>query len=342
MRHLPVLLEETLAWLAPQRGGLFVDCTVGLGGHAHALLERFPGTTVLGIDRDPDALALAATRLAPFGERARLARGCFSDLARLVAEQGDTPPAGIYADLGVSSMQLDVAERGFSFQNDGPLDMRMGAAAPVDLEGPVDLEKDVDRETENDDLTAAEVLRDYSEDALKKMLWTYGEEQQAPRIARAIVERRDERPLETTAELRQLIESVKTPPHRRRPTGKGRRRMAAGRPATIHPATQTFQALRIEVNRELEELRGMIDSSVELLDRDGRLVVISYHSLEDRIVKHGLRHLAVGEIDRITGRPRAESQLIEVLTKKPVRPSPAEVDANPRSRSARLRAARRL
>lgn len=313
-RHEPVLLAEVLDLFAPvaagRAGAILVDCTLGLGGHAAALLERFPAAALVGIDRDGRALELAAERLSPFGARVRLARGRFSELERTLDALGVGRVDGILADLGVSSMQLDTAERGFSFQQDGPLDMRMGG----DEEGEV--------------MTAREVLESYSEKELQRLLRQYGEELNARQIARAIVECRAERPLETTGQLRRLIEQAK-PASRR-----GRK--------PIHPATQTFQALRIEVNRELAELGELLDQSVRRLESDGRLVLISYHSLEDRLVKHTLRDLATGEIEPVTGRPRAETQVIEVLTRKVVRPGAEEVARNPRGRSARLRAARRL
>jgi 16S rRNA (cytosine1402-N4)-methyltransferase len=317
-QHTPVLVAETLELLAPARGGLFVDGTVGLGGHAEALLAAHPATRLLGIDRDPDALARAAARLAPFGARVRLVEGDFHRLAELLAREGIDRIAGFLADLGVSSLQLDTPERGFSFRFDAPLDMRMGRHGP----------------------TAADLLNGSSEAELENILREYGEERQARRIARAIVAARAEAPLATTGQLKALIERVKG-----RAPGKARRlsrRAPSDREGRVDPATRVFQALRIAVNRELAGLREAVEQAVRLLETDGRLVVISYHSLEDRIVKNTLRDLARGEIDRITGRPHAETQAIEVLTKKPLRPSEAEVALNPRARSARLRAARRL
>lgn len=316
-QHEPVLLAEVVELFAPvaRKRAVLVDCTVGLGGHAAALLERFPAATLVGIDRDPRALEMAGARLARFGARVRLVRGRFSELARVLEAAGVARANGILADLGVSSMQLDTAERGFSFQHDGPLDMRMGG------------------EEEGEVMTAREVLQSYSEKELRRLLRQYGEELNAKQIARAIVECRAERPLETTGELRRLIEKVKPVPRRPAPR-RGRK--------SIHSATQTFQALRIEVNRELDELAALLDQSVRRLESDGRLVLISYHSLEDRMVKHTLRDLATGEIEPVMGRPRAETQVIEVLTKKVIRSSAEEVARNPRSRSARLRAARRL
>lgn len=307
MRHIPVLLEETTALLAPERGGLFVDCTLGLGGHSAALLEASPKARVIGIDRDPEALRLAESRLQPFAERMRLLPGEFSRLEQLLEAAQVDRVDGILADLGVSSLQLETAERGFSFRLEGPLDMRMGPG----------------------ELTAGEVVNRYREADLERIFRDYGEERQARRIARAIVARRDEQAIQTTLDLRQVVHRVlgRPPRHKRR---------------RIDPATRVFQAIRIEVNKELAGLESLLDQAVRLLRRDGRLVVISYHSLEDRIVKNKLRDLARGEVDQITGRPRSETQVIEVLTKRPVRPGEVEIAANPRARSARLRAARRL
>jgi 16S rRNA (cytosine1402-N4)-methyltransferase len=312
--HLPVLVAETLELLAPERGGLFVDATVGLGGHAAALLERGPAAQLVGIDRDPQALDRAARRLEHFGPRVRLLEGNFHDLLALLKAAGSGPGsvAGVLADLGVSSLQLDTAGRGFSFRREGPLDMRMGPGGR----------------------TAADVVNGSSEEELARIFREYGEEWQARRIARAIAVARRAAPIATTSHLQEIIRQAKGPPH---PGGHERER--EGR---VDPATRVFQALRIEVNEELSGLESAVDQAVRLLEHSGRLVIISYHSLEDRIVKNTLRDLARGQVDPVTGRPRSESQLIEVLTKKPIRPSDAEVEWNPRSRSARLRAARRL
>jgi 16S rRNA (cytosine1402-N4)-methyltransferase len=303
VHHEPVLLEETLRHLAPERGGLYVDCTLGLGGHAEALLDRAPRAHLVGIDRDPEALALAGERLRRFGERARTVEGNFHRLGEVV---GDRPLAGVLADLGVSSLQLDRAARGFSFRFEGPLDMRMGGGGR----------------------TAAEIVNRSSEADMEKIFREYGEEHQARRIARAIARERENGPIETTTALAELVRDAKGP--------------GAARRERIDPATRVFQALRIAVNEELEGLRGFIEEAVRMLQLDGRLVVISYHSGEDRIVKNALRDLDRGEVDQVTGRPLAETRLIEVLTKRPVRPSDAEIAFNPRSRSARLRAARRI
>jgi 16S rRNA (cytosine1402-N4)-methyltransferase len=306
------MLAESLERLAPERGGRFVDATLGLGGHAEALLASSPDVELVGIDRDPQALERAARRLAPFGSRVRLVQANFHQLDKTLAGLGVLSVAGVLADLGVSSLQLDTAERGFSFRFDGPLDMRMGLA----------------------ELTAADVVNQASEEELEKIFRDYGEERQARRIARAIGRARLERPIETTGELRQLVGRVA------RAHGGDRGRKPWGE--RIDPATRVFQALRIEVNQELEGLEAFIQQAVDLMETDGRLVILSYHSLEDRIVKNTLRGLAQGEVDQVTGRPLAETQVIEVLTRKPLRPSEEEVALNPRSRSARLRAARRL
>jgi len=271
------------------------------------LLEACPKARVIGIDRDPEALRLAESRLQPFAERMRLLPGEFSRLEELLEAAQVDRVDGILADIGVSSLQLETAERGFSFRLEGPLDMRMGPG----------------------ELTASEVVNRYREADLERIFRDYGEERQARRIARAIVARRDDQAIQSTSDLRQVVHRVlgRPPSHRKR---------------RIDPATRVFQAIRIEVNKELSGLESLLDQAVRLLRRDGRLVVISYHSLEDRIVKNKLRDLARGEVDQITGRPRSETQVIEVLTKRPIRPGEAEIEANPRSRSARLRAARRL
>ncbi len=301
MSHVPVLLAEAVELLAPERGGVFVDCTVGAGGHAAALLEAGPAALrLIGVDRDPQALEAAARRLRPFGGRARLLEGDFAELETLLERLGVGEVAGLLADLGVSSLQLETAERGFSFRLDGPLDMRMGAG----------------------ERTAAEVVNGYSEAELERILRDYGEERSARSIARRLVAAR---PLATTTELRRVVAGA-----------------AAGGRHRIDPATRVFQALRIEVNGELAALARLMEQSPRLLAIGGRLVVISYHSLEDRIVKNALRNLATGRRDPVTGQPLPGTRLFELLTRKPLRPSPAEVAANRRARSARLRAARRL
>jgi 16S rRNA (cytosine1402-N4)-methyltransferase len=227
-------------------------------------------------------------------------------LAGIGVRDGREPIAGVLADLGVSSLQLDTPGRGFSFRFDGPLDMRMGLS----------------------DVTAADLVHETSEGELETIIREYGEEKQARRIARAIARAREQKPIETTGELRRLIARAKGP--------------RAEREERIDPATRVFQALRIEVNQELAGLEGFIQEAIDLMEAGGRLVVISYHSLEDRIVKNRIREMAQGEVDQITGRTRSETQLIEALTRKPVRPTEEEIAFNPRSRSAKLRAAKRI
>jgi 16S rRNA (cytosine1402-N4)-methyltransferase len=301
--HVPVLCAESVAFLDVGRGGLYVDATVGLGGHAEAILAASPTARLLGLDRDADALELARARLAPFGARVALELGDFRDLeARL---GGERRIAGVLADLGVSSLQLDRGERGFSFSHSGPLDMRMG----------------------RDGRTAAELIAASTEAELTEIFRKYGEEPEARRVARAVAGAAKQGSLDTTRALAEVVRRAK-----RTPRGAER----------IDPATRVFQALRIAVNDELAALEEMIDQAVRLLEREGRLVVISYHSLEDRIVKNRMRDLARGEADPVTGRTRSETRVLDVLTRKPVRPSLVEIEANPRSRSARLRAARRL
>ena len=298
-----MLVAEVLHYLAPEpaTGRRLHDQARG-----HAWPAQAPEARLLGIDRDPQALALAAERLRPFGDRVRLVQGGFEDLDQLLEDAGFEKVAGILADLGVSSLQLDTAERGFSFRRAGPLDMRMGPGG----------------------VTAGEIVNGYAEADLEKILREYGEERDARRIVRAIVAARQERPIETTIELRDLIARAKGGSYER----EGR----------VDPSTRAFQALRIEANQELVALTRLMEDAVGRLEVGGRLVVISYHSLEDRIVKHSLRAYDRGETDQTTGRRRAETRLIEVLTKKPIRPSDPEVGLNPRARSARLRAARRL
>jgi 16S rRNA (cytosine1402-N4)-methyltransferase len=265
-----------------------VDATVGAGGHAEALLEAGIGT-VVGLDRDSSALREASTRLGRFGPRFRAVRSTFSRLAEAVRGQGFQAVTGVLYDLGVSSIQLEEAERGFSYRMPGPLDMRMGE--------------------EEERPTAADVVNTYPEERLSQIIFEYGEERFARRIAAAIVRARSRAPLSNTAELAAVVAAAVP----RRRTGP-------------HPARRTFQAIRIEVNGELEELTASLPQAVTLLEPGGRLVAISYHSLEDRIVK---RFLA--------GEPR-----IRVLNKKVVRPSAAETARNPRARSARLRAGEQL
>ncbi|MBV9958255.1 MAG: 16S rRNA (cytosine(1402)-N(4))-methyltransferase RsmH [Acidobacteria bacterium] len=307
--HRPVLLLETLDCLQPERGGLYVDCTLGFGGHSEAMLEASPETRVIGIDRDRTALEWSRRRLSRFGERFRAVHGNFRDIARHVEEAGETAVSGVLADLGLSSLQLDAAERGFSFRQDAPLDMRMDA--------------------EGDEETAADLLATLPEEEIARIIFEYGEERRSRRIARWIVERRERgEPVTRTLELAEMV--ARAVGHR-----KGER---------IHPATRTFQALRIAVNRELEGLSVFLETAIDLLQEDGRLAVISFHSLEDRIVKQTLRRLS-GRCEcppRVPVCSCGARKAIEILTRRPISPGESETDENPRARSAKLRAARKL
>jgi 16S rRNA (cytosine1402-N4)-methyltransferase len=302
--HLPVLTDRVVELLVPAGPGLLVDATVGLGGHAEALLRAEPGFRLVGIDRDPQALARAGERLQPFSDRVQLVEETFDRLPLVLRRLGLGPPAAVLADIGCSSLQLDSADRGFSFTSDGPLDMRMGATGP----------------------TAAELLEQAEWEELVRILRDYGEERRARAIASAIVGRREQNPLRTTAQLSRLVQDV-----------------AGGRERRIHPATRTFQALRIAVNDELGQLERFLEPAIRGLKSGGRIAVISFHSLEDRIVKHTLRRLA----GRCTCPPdlpvcRCNPQrVVEVLTPSPIRPDEDEIARNPRARSARLRAAAR-
>ncbi|MDA8324588.1 MAG: 16S rRNA (cytosine(1402)-N(4))-methyltransferase RsmH [Nitrospiraceae bacterium] len=289
--HRPVLVGEAMDILRPEAGGVYVDATVGLGGHAGEMLRLMGGRgTLIGIDRDEEALRMAAAALT--SGNVVLRHAGFSRIGDVLGELRIESVKGIFFDLGVSMLQLKMAGRGFSFATDEPLDMRMDITQA---------------------LTAREVVNTYSQERLTQILREYGEERHAAKIARAIVTNRRQRPIGTCRELARIAAWA-----------YGR----AGR-QRIHPATRTFQALRIEVNRELDELEAGLGSSVQLLSKGGRMAVISYHSLEDRIVKHFFKKAA------------AEGQL-QVLTKKPVRPGPEEVRENPAARSARLRGAEKL
>jgi 16S rRNA (cytosine1402-N4)-methyltransferase len=316
IHHQPVMVDEAVALLAPERGGTFADCTVGLGGHAAAILQRGGSARLVGLDRDPQALLLAAERLRPFGARVRLVRARFSELETVLAGEALD---GLLADLGVSSLQLDVAERGFSLQREGPLDMRMGGG-----EG---LGSAMGTGGGEVSLSAFDVVNEAPEERLQQIFSEYGEERMARRIAQTIAAARQVRPVKTTGELRELVYRAKG----------GRRK--EGR---IDSATRVFQALRIAVNEELQELERLLGQAVRLLRPDGRLVVISYHSLEDRLVKHQMRAWANPARDPTTGRQREELRLVELLTRKALRPGDEEIAANPRARSARLRAARKV
>jgi 16S rRNA (cytosine1402-N4)-methyltransferase len=293
--HCPVLLTEALEFLDVGRDGVYVDCTLGLAGHAVAILERNPRASLVGLDRDELSLRQARERLAPFAGRVRLFLADFKDLAELEIDFREV--RGVLVDLGISSFQLDSPERGFSFNQEGPLDMRMDQRSKV---------------------TAGKVLHTYPEPRLAELFETYGELPHSRRLAREIVRLRKLGRIETTSDLRCLIEEI----YRWRPQ-KGK----------IHPAAKAFQALRIEVNRELEGLPEFIERTVREAVAGTRFVAISFHSLEDRIVKHAFAALASA---------RDRQPLLSILTRKPVMAGPDEVAANSRSRSAKLRAAERV
>jgi 16S rRNA (cytosine1402-N4)-methyltransferase len=293
--HCPVLLTEVLEFMDVGREGVYVDCTLGLAGHAVAILERNPRASLVGLDRDELSLRQARERLTPFAGRVRLYQADFKDLAELGLDFREV--RGVLVDLGISSFQLDSPERGFSFSQEGPLDMRMDQRSKI---------------------TAGKVIHGYSEPRLAELFETYGELPHSRRLARELVRLRKLGRIETTSDLRCLVEEV----YRWRPQ-KGK----------IHPAAKAFQALRIEVNRELEGLPEFIDGTVRASVPGTRFVAISFHSLEDRIVKHAFAALASA---------RDSQPLLSVLTKKPVMAGPDEVAANSRSRSAKLRAAERV
>jgi 16S rRNA (cytosine1402-N4)-methyltransferase len=293
MTHIPVMTAEVLQHLRPEQGGLFVDCTVGLGGHSRALLEA-GASRVIGLDRDLDALARARETLAPWGNRVELVHADYRTIADVLDSRQITHVDGTLADLGVSSMQFDAPGRGFSFQRDEPLDMRMDRAGGE---------------------TAADLLAHSTERDLADAIFQYGEERFSRRIARALVDARREAPVDTTGRLATIVR--RAIPHR-------------GGHVRIDPATKTFQALRIWVNRELDGLDRFVETAARRLRAGARLVVITFHSLEDRIVKHTLRAL------------HQRDGLVQVLTKKPMVPTDEEVDRNPRARSAKLRAAERM
>jgi 16S rRNA (cytosine1402-N4)-methyltransferase len=307
--HRPVLLRETMELLRPEGGGLFVDGTLGLGGHSEAILEASDEASVIGIDRDGEALRLATERLARFGQRFRGFHADFREMARVVAEAGAVEVRGILVDLGVSSLQFDAAERGFSFRYDAPLDMRMDA--------------------ESDDETAAALLAQLSEEEIARIIFEYGEERRSRRIARWVVEKRERgEPVRTTRELAELVA----------------RAVGWRKTDHIHPATRTFQALRIAVNHELEGLGEFVEAAIDLLEPDGRFAAISFHSLEDRIMKQSLRRLS-GHCEcppRVPVCACGARRAVEILTRRPVTPGELEREENPRARSAKLRACRKL
>jgi len=288
--HAPVLLDRVVALLTPalgHEGAVLVDATLGLGGHSEAVLARCELARVVGIDRDPEALRLAGERLAAYGDRFTAVHATYDTIPEVLADLGLEHADGVLFDLGVSSMQLGEGDRGFSFRTEGPLDMRMAGAA-------------------DDEPSARDLVNELSEGELADLLYHYGDERRSRRIAAAIVRRR---PIETTDELAGVIVSA-----------------VGRRPGGPHPARRSFQALRIAVNRELEELTASLPHAAGLLDPGGRVVVISYHSLEDGAVKRSFR----------------DDGRLQVLTRKPVTPTDAERAENPRARSAKLRAAERI
>lgn len=307
--HRPVLLRATLEFLDVARGGLFIDGTLGLGGHSEAILNASPETRVIGIDLDSESLKLATERLARFGNRFRAVQANFREIGRVLAETGERDPNGVLVDLGVSSLQLDSPARGFSFRFDAPLDMRL------DAEGNGD--------------TAADLLQQLSEEEIAGIIFQYGEERRSRRIARRIVERREEgQPVVTTKDLADLVAKA----------------VGYNRSQKLHPATRTFQALRIAVNQELEGLDRFVETAVDLLQTDGRFLAISFHSLEDRIIKRELRCLA-GYCQCPARLPVClcgARRAVEILTRRPVTADEAEISENPRARSAKLRACRKI
>ncbi len=302
--HQPVLYNEIIHLLQPHQSGRYVDCTVGAGGHAWGILESsVPDGLLLGFDLDTHALQLARTHLESFGDRVSLVHSSFTNLTKELDAMGWQKVDGILLDLGVSSMQLDIPERGFSFRDDSVLDMRF------DLRNPV---------------RAIDLVNKLPEEELADLLYTFGEEKRSRQVARAIIQAR---PLETTRQLASVVAKS---------TRSGKSRM--------HPATRTFQALRIAVNQELDALREVLPQAIDSLNHEGRLAVISYHSLEDRIVKHYF----LGEGKDCICPPKqpicdcGHQASIRIITKRPIRPQNGEIERNPRARSARLRVVEKL
>jgi 16S rRNA (cytosine1402-N4)-methyltransferase len=305
--HFSVLYHETIQAVNPRSGGRYIDCTLGAGGHASGLLEASaPGGLVLGLDVDPEALAIARERLASFGSRFISMHASYTTLRQAMAECGWDDADGIILDLGASSMQFDQAHRGFSFLYEGSLDMRFNPEQT---------------------LTAAQIVNEFEEGELADLIFEFGEEKQSRKIAAAIVRNR---PIKTTTELAKVVsDAVRSP---------------KGKPQRIHPATRTFQSLRIAVNQELMNVRDVLPEALKALKPGGRLAVISFHSLEDRIVKHYLKEAArdcVCPPEQImcTCDHRAE---LKIITKKPIIPTEEETELNARSRSAKLRIAEKL
>ncbi|MEK6726092.1 MAG: 16S rRNA (cytosine(1402)-N(4))-methyltransferase RsmH [Deltaproteobacteria bacterium] len=307
--HIPVLLNEALEFLEPESGGIYVDGTLGMGGHTSEILKRsYPDGRVIGIDRDTEALKIASVRLQEFGDRVSLMHGNFSEMGRIAHELGIKEVDGILLDVGVSSLQIDTDIRGFSFLRDAPLDMRMDTTCGI---------------------TAGDIVNNYSPKELQELLWKFGEESYARRIVREIIKAREISRIATTRELARIVE--RSIPRR-------------DWPREIHPATKTFQALRIAVNDELGSLERGLDAGMTILKSGGRFCVVSFHSLEDRIVKNRFRDwekpcicppsLPVCNCGKV--------KTARVLTKKAVKASDDEITANPRARSARLRVAEKI
>jgi 16S rRNA (cytosine1402-N4)-methyltransferase len=305
--HVSVLVREVIECLKPEPGKRYLDGTLGGGGHTEQLLiESSPDGQVFGLDRDGDALAAAQERLSRFEGRFIARQASFADAKEILAENGWSLVDGVILDLGISSHQIDAPERGFSFRTDTRLDMRMDRRQSLD---------------------AQEILNSFALEQLERMFRDYGEEPQARRIAQAIVAERKNRPLETTEQLVQIISRIK-----------------GGRRRDHHPATQVFQALRIAVNQELEQLERFLENAYEMFRPGGRMAIISFHSLEDRIVKRAFRkwHRACLCPPRVLRCRCGWSQKVKLLTKKPIVPSASEVQSNPRARSARMRAVERI
>lgn len=303
--HKSVLLNETVQMLNPQAGEVFVDATLGLGGHARAILQRAENTRVIGIDQDLEAIKFAKERLEKFGERARIFHANFALIKQVLADAKVEKVNGVLADLGVSSLQFDSAGRGFSFRFDAPLDMRMNA--------------------DSDEETAAELLERLPEEEIANLIYEYGEERFSRRIARRIVWKREiGEAVKTTKELAELVEKA---------IGRGKSK------DKIHPATRAFQALRIAVNHELEILEQFIRDAADVLKTGGKLAIITFHSLEDRIVKQTFQKLS-GKCfcpPRLPQCVCGAEKKVEILTRKPVVPNEVEIAENPRARSAKLR-----
>ncbi|MBR4744648.1 MAG: 16S rRNA (cytosine(1402)-N(4))-methyltransferase RsmH [Oscillospiraceae bacterium] len=308
MQHVPVMLQECIEGLAVRPGGVYVDGTLGRGGHSEAIARLLTDGRLIGIDRDPQAIREAGERLAPFGDRVTLVHGRFSELERILKDLGIGTVDGMLFDLGVSSPQLDDGARGFSYRIDAPLDMRMDPGAG---------------------LTAFDVVNEWPADRLKKILYEYGEERYAPAVSAAICRSRKDEPIRTTLQLAEIVRRAMPPQALREKQ---------------HPAKRTFQAIRIAVNDELTELSEMLAAAPDLLNTGGRLCVISFHSLEDRIVKN-----AIASREKGCTCPKefpvcicGFKQTLRSVTRKPIQPTKEETEENPRARSARLRIAQRV